>query len=179
MKKISGVQVPILGENMAVNSPSIFIGSFENMVDQEIKPEEIVIKVQGDDIYIFGGNSRSTLYAVYTFIENYLGCRFLTPEVEYIPKKDRVSVPGNIDYQYVPPVTTRTVHSKLYYENHNFADKRKTTYEAFPRYVPKPECILSIVFCPQMNIIHLILNILPTKWETNTNPAMSYQIRMY
>jgi hypothetical protein len=28
------------------------------------------------------------------------------------------------------------VHSRLYYEDHQFADKRKTTYEAFPRYVP-------------------------------------------
>ena len=38
--------------------------------------------------------------------------------------------------RYLPPVTTRTVHSRLFYDNHEFANKRKVTYEAFPGYVP-------------------------------------------
>jgi len=136
LKMISGVEVPILKKEMSVTGPRIFIGNFGNMIVRDIKPEEIIFKVQNDDIYIFGGNSKSTLYAVYTFIENILGCRFYSPGVEFIPENNKVSIPGSIDYRYSPPVTTRTVHSKLYYENHDFSDKRKTTYEAFPRYVP-------------------------------------------
>jgi len=136
LKKISGVQIPIMEKEMAVTNTNIFIGNIEDMMVQDIKPEEILFKVQDDDIYILGGNSKSTLYAVYTFIENNLDCRFYSPEVELIPKEDKVSIPVSTNYRYSPPVTTRTVHSKLYYENHDFADKRKTTYEAFPRYVP-------------------------------------------
>ena len=136
LKRIGGVRVSILKPEMPVIGPGIYIGSFENNMTPELKPEEIIIKVEGDDIYISGGNSKSTLYAVYTFIENHLGCMFLSPEVELVPKEDKISIPRSIDYRYSPPVTTRTVHSKLYYENHDFADKRKTTYEAFPRYVP-------------------------------------------
>ncbi len=136
LKKISGVQIPIMEKEMAATNTNIFIGNFEDMMVQDIKPEEILFKVQDDDIYIFGGNSKSTLYAVYTFIENNLGCRFYSPGVELIPKEGKVSIPRSTNCRYSPPVTTRTVHSKLYYENHDFADKRKTTYEAFPRYVP-------------------------------------------
>ncbi|MCK5705287.1 MAG: DUF4838 domain-containing protein, partial [Cyclobacteriaceae bacterium] len=97
---------------------------------------EVIIKAQDGDLIIAGGDSRSSLYAVYTFLEDYLGCRFYAPDVEVIPKTNFVSIAKDIDSRYVPPITTRTVHSKLYYENHDFADKRKTTYEAFPRYVP-------------------------------------------
>ncbi len=92
--------------------------------------------MKDDDLFILGGDPESTLYAVYTFLENYLGCRFYAPDVEIIPEINLVTVPNDIDYQYTPPVTTRTVHSRLYYENHEFADKRKVTHEAFPGYVP-------------------------------------------
>jgi hypothetical protein len=136
LKKISDVQIPILDKKVDESGPCIYIGNFENSQADNLKPEEVVITVSENDILIYGGNSRSTLYAVYTFVENYLGCRFYSPKVEFVPVMDKVFIPASLEYRYIPPVTTRTVHSKLYYENHIFADKRKTTYEAFPQYVP-------------------------------------------
>ena len=136
LKKISEVQVPIFDDKIDENHPCIYIGSFEQNSTDNLMPEEIAISVYEDDLMIYGGNSKSTLYAVYTFIENYLGCRFYSPEVEFVPVMDKVSIPVDLEYRYTTPITTRTVHSKLYYENHDFADKRKTTDEAFPRYVP-------------------------------------------
>jgi len=47
-----------------------------------------------------------------------------------------VTIDKTLSYQYTPEITTRTVHSTLFYENHNFADKQKVTHEAFPKYVP-------------------------------------------
>ncbi len=136
LQRISKVQIPILDNNIDEDGHCIYIGDFEQNQVGHLKPEEIVITVSENDLLIYGGNSKSTLYAVYTFIENFLGCRFYSPEVEFVPVMDKVSIPAVLEYRYSPPITTRTVHSKLYYENHNFADKRKTTYVAFPRYVP-------------------------------------------
>jgi hypothetical protein len=109
-----------------------------------IKPEENV-KVLPDEtwhvtkaklIFIGGSDGKGTLYSVYSFLENYAGIRFLAPEVEIVPRKKDLSIRKHIDYRYTPEITTRTVHSKLYYDHPAFADKQKVTKEAFPGYVP-------------------------------------------
>ncbi|MEA3479281.1 MAG: DUF4838 domain-containing protein, partial [Bacteroidota bacterium] len=91
---------------------------------------------EGDDLYIYGGNSLSTLYAVYRFLEQELGCMWLSPEADLVPKTKHIRIEPDISYTYTPEITTRTVHSRLFYENHEFADKLGLTYEAFPGYVP-------------------------------------------
>ncbi len=53
-----------------------------------------------------------------------------------IPSGKTISMSGDINYKYKPEITTRTVHSRLFYENHEFANKLKVTKEAFPTYVP-------------------------------------------
>ena len=57
----------------------------------------IVIRNLGDDLILAGGHPRGTLYAVYTFLEDMLGCRWWSSEVSTIPKKSTVVVRG----QYV------------------------------------------------------------------------------
>jgi hypothetical protein len=136
LQKISGVSLAITDEVKISSDKRIFIG---NTIKGELLNagvDEIIIKVRDGDLFILGGDPRSTLYAVYSFLENYLGCRFYAPDVEIIPETDHVTIPMDTDYQYTPPVSTRTVHSRLYYENKEFADKRKVTHEAFPGYVP-------------------------------------------
>jgi hypothetical protein len=136
LQKITGVSVSISDENKISSNHRIFIGNTTEGEALNVGVDEILIKARDNDLFILGGDSKSTLYAVYTFLENYLGCRFYAPDAEIIPDLNNVTVPGNIDYRYTPPVTTRTVHSRLYYNDREFADKRKVTYEAFPGYVP-------------------------------------------
>ena len=66
----------------------------------------------------------------------YLGCRFYAPDAEFVPRQAIIRVPKNWNRTYEPPITTRTVHSRLFYENPEFAYKRKVTVDAFPGYVP-------------------------------------------
>jgi len=87
-------------------------------------------------LYIHGGSPQATLHAVYSFLERELDCNFLIPDVEIIPKKDAFEING-CSYEYMPSITTRTVHSRLFYENPDFAAKHRVTENAFPRYVPK------------------------------------------
>ena len=44
---------------------------------------------------------RGTLYGVYTFLENYLGVRFLTPDHTHVPKVDEETVLDDVDYTYL------------------------------------------------------------------------------
>lgn len=42
---------------------------------------------RASEIYIYGGKQRGTMYGVFSFLENELGCRWYTPEVKHIPSK--------------------------------------------------------------------------------------------
>ncbi|MEZ5040580.1 MAG: DUF4838 domain-containing protein [Saprospiraceae bacterium] len=97
----------------------------------------IAYGVEAEHLFIRGGSPRSTLNAVYTFLEKELGCRFYSPSVEQIPAKTKLQLPASLNYSYTPPITTRTVHSRLCYDHPAFADKLKVTTEAFPAYVPE------------------------------------------
>ena len=66
----------------------------------------IIIRTVGPDLILAGGHPRGTLYAVYTFLEDHLGCRWWSSKVSTIPKKRTLKV-GNLNVRYVPPLEYR------------------------------------------------------------------------
>ena len=66
----------------------------------------IVIRNVGDDLILAGGHPRGTLYAVYTFLEDMLGCRWWSSEVSKIPSTPTVVV-GDLDIRYSPALEYR------------------------------------------------------------------------
>ena len=60
-----------------------------------------------------------------------------------------INIDKEINYSYTPNITTRTVHSKLFYENAAFAAKQKVTNEAFPYYVPSARVHTFNKFIPE------------------------------
>ncbi len=91
LKEMSGVELPVT--NSAGNSPKIVIGYDAKLLQLADIPEpanndeSFVYLNAGPDIYIFGGRLRGTMYGVFTFLENELGCRWYTPKVTVIPKR--------------------------------------------------------------------------------------------
>jgi len=69
--------------------------------------EGIVLKTVGDHLILAGGPPRGTLYAVYTFLEDQLGCRWWASTESTIPRKPTLSA-GEIDVRYVPPLEYRS-----------------------------------------------------------------------
>ncbi len=69
--------------------------------------EGIVVRTLGDDLILAGGPPRGTLYAVYTFLEDQLGCRWWSSTESTIPKKPTVSIEA-INVKYVPPLEYRS-----------------------------------------------------------------------
>jgi len=55
----------------------------------------IVIRTVGETLFLAGGRPRGTLYAVYTFLEDVVGCRWWSSRAgeSFIPKKPTLSVP--------------------------------------------------------------------------------------
>jgi hypothetical protein len=54
--------------------------------------EEFIIKTSAKSILIGGGETRGTLYGVISFLADYLGCRWYTPEFSKIPKNKNISL---------------------------------------------------------------------------------------
>jgi hypothetical protein len=91
----------------------LFVGSAAaKQTDQRFSTEGlgaegIVIRTIDDDLILAGGEPRGTLYAVYTFLEDQLGCRWWSSTESTIPKRPTLSVDG-VNVRYVPPLEYRS-----------------------------------------------------------------------
>jgi len=71
-----------------------------------LAPEETVVRSVGDDLILAGGGPRGTLYAVYTFLEDIVGCRWWTSTASFMPWKPSLSV-KSLDIRFKPPLEYR------------------------------------------------------------------------
>lgn len=68
--------------------------------------EGLVIKSMGNDLILAGGRPRGTLYAVYTFLEDHVGCRWWSSKASTLPKRATLSIEP-LDVRYLPPLEYR------------------------------------------------------------------------
>lgn len=73
---------------------------------QNSKEDAFVIKTKGGDVLLYGKNSKTNLYAVYTFIEEVLGCQLLSVDEEYIPTNQTIEMEA-VDKLYEPAFSFR------------------------------------------------------------------------
>ncbi len=145
--KISNTTLAIVNESsQSFKKHKIYIG---NINEEHLEKQEISIKEETENLFINGGTDETVRHAVYQFLEAYLNCKWYSPRVESIPSLKTISIPLSINYRYNPEIKTRTVHSRLFYKNPDFADKHKVTYEAFPYYVPQARVHTFNKFIPE------------------------------
>lgn len=65
--------------------------------------EEIIVRAAGPDLILAGGSPRATLYAVYTFLEDVVGCRWWTSTAGAMPWKRTLKIKP-IAIRYAPPL---------------------------------------------------------------------------
>ena len=75
----------------------------------------IVVKTVGDNLVLAGGAPRGTLYAVYTFLEDQLGCRWWSSTESTIPRKSTIEI-GKLDIRYNPILEYR---EPFWYDAHD------------------------------------------------------------
>ncbi len=115
----SNIHLPVVSkpEPTTNGQHHIFIGSSPAMrasnvgfSTDEFGQEDFRIIVRDDNIAIAGqsqAGTRGTLYGVYTFLEDYVGVRFLTVDHTYVPKIGTWRVIGPLDRFYHPPLRFR------------------------------------------------------------------------
>lgn len=148
LEKASSVKLPIVMESDAdPSSPAILVYTNADLP----QAHSISIQTEGKNLLISGGDAQSTGYAVYEFLEQYVGCQWFSPSVEQVPSSSTISLALPVNLVYTPEITTRTVHSRLFYEDHAFADYQKVTTEAFPSYVPEGRVHTFHRFVPELS----------------------------
>lgn len=107
IREISGATLPIV-EALPATGSVVLIGRTAESerllagVDwKALKEDGVVVRTVRDRLVLAGATPRGSLYAVYEFLERFLGCRWLTPQCSVIPKRATVAV-ENINHTHVP-----------------------------------------------------------------------------
>lgn len=114
--QISGAALPIVTSDKPGSPYEIIVGQNPRLDELGItinfnvlKEDGFSLKTIGDRLIIVGGSDKGSLYGVYTFLEEYLGCRMYSSTVKVIPEQKRI-VLGDINDQQVPVIGFRTTH---------------------------------------------------------------------
>src|SRR4051812_24695765 len=67
----------------------------------------ILIRVAGNKLLLTGGRPRGTLYAIYTFLEDVVGCRWWTSSEATVPHTPTLRIPDDLNITYTPKLRYR------------------------------------------------------------------------
>ncbi len=114
VEKISGARPECITESeYTEGTKAIIIGETElekniASVDRtQIGADGFMLYSDGSHLLIAGGDSRGTLYGVYTVIEEYFGVRWFTPELEVIPDSRDIVIDAAINRIVRPSFSIR------------------------------------------------------------------------
>lgn len=109
ISEVSGVEIPIVGLEEGAPGKRLVVG-FNSLLAGEERPDArndaFTWRSQGGDIFFWGGSKRGTLYAVYSFLEEELGCRWYSSAVSVAPKRDKWRF-GKLDHHEEPGLRIR------------------------------------------------------------------------
>ncbi len=114
LEKICGAKLSHIAESeYTEGTKAIVIGETEleksiTAVDRaKIGADGFQIYSDGEYLLIAGGDSRGTLYGVYTFLEEHLGVRWFTPTLEVVPESKDIVIDANINRVVQPSFVIR------------------------------------------------------------------------
>jgi len=113
LKEISGAELNVITDDTDPAPKEIILGDNKHLkrLDAKIELDKLgkegfVIRTVPPHLVIAGGRLRGTMYGVYTFLEDHLGCRWFAADVSRIPKMSRIVV-GDLDEKQVPALEYR------------------------------------------------------------------------
>lgn len=131
LEKISGARLPIVPDTAPGSKREIWLGNNARLqssglqIDWErVGSDGFHLQTHGHHLVIAGGTPRGTLYGVYTLLEEKLGVRWFTPELESVPRTNRVWLPA-LDELKVPALENREVFWTEIMRNADFAARHR------------------------------------------------------
>ena len=98
LERATGARFPQVRQR--ASGPAILVGWGEHLAQRGIAEEfgkwgqeELLIRTHGTDLLLSGGRPRGTLYAVYTFLEDYVGCRWWSSTASTVPRRRSLIIP--------------------------------------------------------------------------------------
>ena len=97
-------------------------GEWDDALAAKLGDEGFSIKFVGEKIFILGSGVRGALYGVYTFLEKYCGCLFMTNDYERVPRRETLEIDAKDDEEipvfmsrnaYWYPVRDEVISAKL------------------------------------------------------------------
>ena len=131
LEKMSGAKIPIVTDAERATSHEILLGDnahvkrLRPLVDfSKLGPDGFVLRIDGKKLVIAGDRPRGTLNGVYTLLEEKLGVRWFTPDLEIVPKVDCVRLPRSAE-MHVPALQNRDVFWSEMMHNPDFAARHR------------------------------------------------------
>ena len=132
LTKMSGKPV-VITDRLAEGKTNIVLGKAACAAagftpDNDLTDDGFMIVSKDNRIYITGTHPRGTMFGVYEFLEDCLGCRFFSPKVEVVPTRNELSIkPVNV--KRVPMIEYRST-SVYQLRDPYYAAKRKINGQA-------------------------------------------------
>lgn len=116
LAQITGQKLAIVKASEKSSAYGLYIGrsgqnaglGFRTDVER-LGVEGIGLECRGGNLSL-AGNKRGAMYAVFSFLEDYLDCHWLAPDCSVIPDHGKVVIPEFI-YEFIPPLEYRDVDS--------------------------------------------------------------------
>ncbi|MGC9319305.1 MAG: DUF4838 domain-containing protein, partial [Armatimonadota bacterium] len=113
--QVTGAQFEVVESAQPLDRPCLIVGPGRaareiapDLGYDDLSPDGIVIETVGDNLVLAGDRPRGTLYAVYTFLEDVVGCRWWSSKASTIPQRPDLTLPDQ-HVRYVPPLEYREV----------------------------------------------------------------------
>ncbi|MBI4026612.1 MAG: DUF4838 domain-containing protein [Verrucomicrobia bacterium] len=102
LHQISGARLPI-----EIKSPRSHVIQIEATLKAK-QTDAFTIQTRANKLLLGGASSRAALHAVYTFLEDQLGCGWIKPGDDQIPEMDEVRI-GKLDVRREPSFASRVL----------------------------------------------------------------------
>ena len=114
IQRISGATISLADVSSYNGRYGIWVGKAHRFKhgqfsEMDLSPDGYVIRTVDEELIIAGGEGKGVLYAVYSFLDKYLGCRKFSADRTYVPLNTSISV-DEIDEIDNPAFSFREVY---------------------------------------------------------------------
>ncbi|MFQ5808675.1 MAG: DUF4838 domain-containing protein [Armatimonadota bacterium] len=111
LERICGVEFPVQAAEARLPERAIIVGPLGGSLPEGLPDEGFAIKTDGDRLHIVGGSPRGTLYGVFAYLQDVLGCRWWTHTEEDIPERAAIEL-GDLNIVRKPPFTIHNLMNR-------------------------------------------------------------------
>ena len=135
LNKICGKQPKRINGSKEIPEAAIVIGeACTEAIQAEAKKlgkDGFIIRTEGQKLFICGGGRQGTLYGVYSFLEDVLGCRWWAYDSEFVPSKPEIRI-APLDIKSASPFLLHDLYNMEAQTTRNnmvFKTRSKSTFQ--------------------------------------------------